>query len=167
MKTLILNADFSPLSVVSYRRGVSLLLKNKLSVISWYDNYINSENARIRVPAVILYSKYISRSNSKRPSKKAILKRDDMTCQYCGVKLNESTATIDHVKPVCKFKHKNDANTWTNMVACCKKCNHKKGNKLLYETEMRLLNEPVEVHPIIGAASCAPREWLDFIRKKK
>lgn len=165
MKTLILNADFSPLSIVSYRRGVLISLKQNLTVLSWYDYYISTENTKIKVPAVILYSRYINRNQSRRATKTAILKRDCMTCQYCGVKLNESTATVDHVKPICLFKNKNDANTWQNMVACCKKCNSKKGNKPLYDCEMKLLNEPVEVHPLIGRFSDMPEEWKHFLKK--
>jgi len=165
MKTLILNADFTPLSIVSYRRGVLISLKQNLQVLSWYDYCISTENTRVRVPAVILYNRYIKRNKSRRPTKNAILKRDGMTCQYCGVNLNESIATIDHIKPVCLFRNKNDANTWTNMVACCKKCNGKKGNKPLYDCEMKLLNEPLEVHPLIGRFSDAPEEWRCFLKK--
>lgn len=67
-----------------------------------------------------------------------ICKRDDYTCKYCNVRLwvkQKSSAyiklhrklTIDHVIPLSK------GGTWKddNLVAACKDCNVKKGDKIL------------------------------------
>jgi len=65
---------------------------------------------------------------------KNVLKRDKHSCQYCG---NKAT-TIDHVHP----KSKGGRNTFENCVAACKPCNHLKGNKMIYETNLQLKKQP-------------------------
>lgn len=50
-------------------------------------------------------------------------------CTYCGVKLSTYTATLDHVIPLSR----GGSDDPINLVWCCKKCNHSKGNRLPYE----------------------------------
>lgn len=47
-------------------------------------------------------------------------------CYYCGVKLNCGNATFDHIIPLSK----GGADTFANLVWCCKKCNKRKGSKM-------------------------------------
>ena len=89
---------------------------------------------------------------------------DLYTCQYCESKLNESNLTIDHVIPISKFSCKKEANTWENMVACCKKCNTKKGNRLIQEVNMKLSKSPKkETLPSVISANI-PNQWKDYVR---
>ena len=162
MNTLILNADSSPLSIVNYRRGIVISTKSYMNVLKYYNTSIRSERVYYRIPAVIISSKYVNIRTSCKPTKGNILKRDMMTCQYCGIKLNEKIATVDHIKPVCLFKRKTEANTWTNQVACCKKCNSKKGDSLLSNCNMRLISEPKEIKTIISLISNIP-EWKEYL----
>ena len=46
--------------------------------------------------------------------------------------------TIDHVHP----KSLGGKTVWENVVCCCIKCNRRKGNKLLQDTDMRLSVKP-------------------------
>jgi len=69
-----------------------------------------------------------------RVSKRQVLIRDNRKCAYCG----QFADTIDHVHP----RSKGGGNTWDNLVAACRSCNHKKGNKLLSETNLVLQFEP-------------------------
>lgn len=164
MNTLILNIDYTPLCVVDFRRGLRLALQEhkKLTVLKYYERTVKSECAEHLVPAVILCNKWVKRAKPCRPTKRNILKRDDMTCQYCTRKLTNETATIDHIKPVSSFRNRCDANTWTNMVASCKPCNSKKADKHLYDTELRLIREPKEMTSIVLRHS-APNEWREFL----
>lgn len=162
MKTLILNSSFTPLCVVSGKRGIVLAYAKGMRVLEWYQDTLKTSTMELQIPAVILYPRYIARTKKISPTKRAILRRDAMTCQYCSVRLNEHTASIDHVKPVSAFRCKNDANTWSNMVACCKSCNAKKGNKMLYECEMKLMNEPREIHSAVIDKNI-PDEWKIYV----
>ena len=60
--------------------------------------------------------------------------RDFYTCQYCG----KNAESIDHIKP----KSKGGDHEWSNVVACCKKCNLIKADKLLHETYLTLKKSP-------------------------
>jgi 5-methylcytosine-specific restriction endonuclease McrA len=53
--------------------------------------------------------------------RKAILKRDDHTCQYCGQPGNQ----IDHIIPISK----GGEDIETNMVVACSTCNASKKNQ--------------------------------------
>jgi 5-methylcytosine-specific restriction endonuclease McrA len=44
--------------------------------------------------------------------------------------------TLDHVVP----RSRGGRTSWDNVVCCCRRCNAKKGNRLLGEMEMGLIN---------------------------
>src|SRR5205085_5173467 len=81
--------------------------------------------ANVRVPRVAL-----------QPTRTNIMLRDEETCQYCGKRSRE--LTLDHIIP----RSRGGQSTWENLVACCRHCNGKKGNRLLKEVNMRLLCQP-------------------------
>tara|TARA_R110001583_G_scaffold50164_2_gene156485 strand:- start:355 stop:627 length:273 start_codon:yes stop_codon:yes gene_type:complete len=64
--------------------------------------------------------------------------RDQNTCQYCGGVFLFKELTMDHVLP----QYFGGLKVWENIVACCKKCNGKKGHKKLEEISMNLLTKP-------------------------
>jgi 5-methylcytosine-specific restriction endonuclease McrA len=70
--------------------------------------------------------------------------RDDHTCAYCGRSarpgggLASGDLTVDHVLP----RSRGGQSTWTNTVACCRKCNFLKGDRLPHEAGMKLRIEP-------------------------
>jgi hypothetical protein len=71
-----------------------------------------------------------------QPTRANILLRDDETCQYCGKRSRD--LTLDHILP----RSRGGQSTWENLVACCKHCNGKKGNRLLKEVNMHLIRQP-------------------------
>jgi hypothetical protein len=81
--------------------------------------------ANVRIPRLAL-----------QPTRSNILLRDDETCQYCGKRSRE--LTLDHIIP----RSRGGTGTWENLVASCKSCNGKKGNRLLKEVNMHLLRQP-------------------------
>ena len=142
MPVLVLNASLQPLSVIPERRLVVLLSKQKVAFID--DNVrrvieegietrrLYSEEpvivqllANVRVPRMAL-----------RPTRANILLRDEETCQYCGKHMRE--LTLDHVIP----RSRGGESTWENLVACCRSCNGRKGNRLLKDAGMVLLKQP-------------------------
>lgn len=58
-----------------------------------------------------------------------ILERDNYMCAYCGRRAN----TVDHVIP----KTQGGDESENNLVACCKRCNNKKNNRIPEEANMR------------------------------
>jgi RNA-directed DNA polymerase len=55
-----------------------------------------------------------------------VIERDGAQCQMCDVKVNVSTARVDHLKPVRRFKRPIDANTLENLWTLCVKCHEEK-----------------------------------------
>ena len=163
MKTLILNADSRPLSVVSIKRAVMLDMNNSnITALCYYDRLLLSTSGEIKIPAVMMYSRYIHIPFKRCPSKRAIRFRDGNKCAYCNISLSPEIFTIDHIIPVSRFDNRNKANTWDNLVSCCQKCNLKKGNKTPEEAKMELLNKPKKVDRLFLIDN-VPEEWEKYM----
>jgi 5-methylcytosine-specific restriction endonuclease McrA len=133
MRTLVLNAGYEPLAVVSFKRALILVLNKKATVLeSASDQVVHSSANAFEVPSVILLSRYVRIPGSRLVpvSRRGVLRRDSHRCAYCG----RSADTIDHVHP----RSKGGQDTWQNLVACCFACNNKKGDKTLSELGWRL-----------------------------
>jgi 5-methylcytosine-specific restriction endonuclease McrA len=72
-------------------------------------------------------------------SRKNIFMRDGGRCMYCGERFRPQELTLDHIIP----KSRGGANSWDNLVACCAKDNHKKGDRLPEEAGMKLIHKPL------------------------
>ena len=164
MKTLVLNADWQPLAVISYKRAIILDIESSnINTVEYYDKEIRSPSVSLRIPAVIVCKKYVNRRKKSIPTKRNIRLRDNNLCSYCGIELDNKTFTIDHVKPICRFKNKKEANTWENQVACCRKCNGKKGNKTPKEAGMKLLINPKPLSEKTVILN-PPKEWEKYLK---
>ncbi len=69
---------------------------------------------------------------------RALFRRDQNICLYCGNHFNESQLSRDHVHPISRGGH----DVWTNVVTACKRCNARKGNLLLGECRLELMALP-------------------------
>ena len=123
MKTLVLNAGYEPMSVVSFKRAVVLVLAGRATVLAASGARVRSAHLNVEQPAVILLTRYIRPPVAQvtHPSRKAVLRRDHHRCGYCG----KAAGTIDHILP----RSRGGQNTWENLVACCRDCNNRKANK--------------------------------------
>lgn len=139
-QVLVLNATYEPLSVVSVKRAVVLLLKEKAELIEAAEAYLRAENFQIPRPLVIrlVYFVKIPRRMSLPVTRRTILARDNFTCQYCGATPVRQELTLDHVLP----RSRGGKSTWENVVTACKKCNGRKGSRVPAEANMHLLTEP-------------------------
>lgn len=167
MQVLILNADYRPLRrTVSARRAVALLQKGRAEVVEAGAEVIRTPSTAIVVPTVIRLKEYKRVPDPRRPAwtKAGVITRDDCTCQYCGVKLKRTEATVDHVIPASRFKTVREASTWGNTVCACRPCNQRKANKMPHEAGLRLRSEPkpprVNLFVISGDI---PAAWKKYI----
>jgi len=71
-------------------------------------------------------------------SNRKLWARDRHTCAYCASVFKAEQLTRDHIHPVSR----GGRNIWSNVCACCKVCNAKKGAKLLHEAGMKLVYLP-------------------------
>lgn len=163
MKTLILNADYKPLSIISPKRAVVLDVFNpNVMALSYYDDAICSERHNYNIPAVMVSQKYITGIKSKTPTKKNIRARDKSLCGYCGTHLSSNNFTIDHIIPASRYPSKTLANTWENQVSCCKSCNTKKRNRTPEEAGMKLLIKPRKLYGMI-INDIVPEQWKEYL----
>jgi 5-methylcytosine-specific restriction endonuclease McrA len=166
--TLVLNATYEPLHIISWRRALSLLYQGKVEVLAEYDREVKSIRFTIKLPSVLRLLKFVKvrkRAHHVKFSRANIYARDHNTCQYCGRKCPTEDLTFDHVIPIVKGGSK----TWNNIVTCCFDCNHKKGGRTPEEAGMHLRRQPKEpdwipsmVHVTIGFKS-APESWRDYL----
>ncbi len=69
---------------------------------------------------------------------KALFRRDDYLCLYCGDRFRNSLLSRDHVTPISR----NGEDTWNNVVTACKRCNNFKAGRKPEEAGMQLLAVP-------------------------
>ena len=138
-RVLVLNASFEPINVCTVRRAVVMIFKGVARVEEQNGHVLHSAKQAIRAPSVIRLTEYIHIPFKHRSlSRKNILLRDHSTCQYCAKQLPPSDLTLDHIHP----RSRGGDSTWDNLVACCKRCNHRKGNRTPEEAGMKLVRRP-------------------------
>lgn len=164
MRTLVLNAGYEPLAVVSFKRALVLVLNQKATVLAGASQRVRSVTAEFEMPSVILLSRYVRIPNSRRipVSRRGVLRRDSQKCGYCGGSAN----TIDHITP----KSKGGKDTWENLVACCLRCNNAKGDRTLQEIGWSLRIKPGmptgKAWTVRGAERQQP-EWTDYLEIRR
>lgn len=182
-KCLLLNADYTPLTIISWKRAivwsVDTSKSSKIEIINFYSqDYIKCSNdKKIPVPSVAKTTKYLKMTD--RPvvfCRNNIFLRDHHTCQYCGNKFTKNELTYDHIIPKSLFRKQNNslsATTWTNITTACLDCNRKKGNRTPKEANMTLLSLPIRpkqnnrylslVHYLSKIKEDIPDDWKIYL----
>jgi 5-methylcytosine-specific restriction endonuclease McrA len=113
-------------------------LAEKAYVLESSDSVMHSAHTSIRVPSVVRLSRYVRVPYRREVpmTRRAVLDRDAHRCGYCGARAD----TIDHVRP----RSRGGQHIWTNVVAACARCNHRKGDRLLSELGWHLVSSPAQ-----------------------
>ncbi len=138
-EVLVLNSDYEPLNVCNLRRAVILIYLGKADVLhaSEAAGALEARDTWGEVPSVVKLRYHVRRPlPDLKLSRRSIFARDNFTCQYCGAQSRD--LTIDHILP----KRHGGPMAWDNLVACCRRCNTKKGDKMLQHTGMKLMRPP-------------------------
>lgn len=140
--TLVLNGSYEPINICTARRALTLVFKGAALVEEVSKFTVHTSKIDIPIPSVIRLLKYrrIPRQN-RSVSRKGIILRDGATCQYCGNEFSARDLTLDHVLP----RSRGGQSTWENLVACCFKCNNKKGDRTPQEAGLVLLKQPRQI----------------------
>ncbi len=163
--SLLLNATFEPIGVISWKKAVVLSFLGKAEVVSAYDQVIHSVSQRYQLPAVLRLIHYVKyRRREVKFTRRNIYIRDKYRCQYCGRVFEPKDLTYDHVIP----RSRGGKTTWTNVVTCCHACNRKKGDRTPREADMKLHSKPKEPlwHPMIHFSvdpEQIPDAWRDYL----
>jgi 5-methylcytosine-specific restriction endonuclease McrA len=135
-RSLVLNATFEPLAVVTARRAVVLVLKEKAEILESNGMVFRSEKLSVPAPSVVRLQYFVKVPYRARASltRRAVFARDQWTCQYCG----RAAENVDHVIP----RSLGGTHSWENVVASCRRCNAKKENRLHPEVGLKLRRHP-------------------------
>jgi 5-methylcytosine-specific restriction endonuclease McrA len=166
-RTLLLNATFEPLKIISWQRAITLLTQGKVEVIDSYDRDIRGVSLTFRLPSILRLLKLVKirrASREVRFSRANIYQRDKYYCQYCGVKYPAEDLTFDHVIPQVQ----GGTATWENIVTACLSCNNRKGGRTPREANMRLIRPPLKPKwmPVVTLTlgiKNAPLSWRDYL----
>jgi len=159
---LVLNANFEPINICDMRRALGLMLANKAALVVNGRGEVHTVNRTYPRPSVIRLQMMIQRPRAHvKLTRREVLRRDHFTCQYCGK--HTPDLTIDHVIP----RHVGGPHAWTNVVAACASCNHRKGGRNVEDAGMRLLRQPKEppssARYIFGRNLDQNHEWEQFL----
>ncbi len=161
-RVLVLNQDFSPLSICSVQRAFLLVYLEKADMITKSeDMQLHSINRTFPMPSVIKLKDYIHIPfKGVVLTRQNIFKRDNFQCQYCGT---TQDLTLDHVIP----KARGGKTSWYNLVTACKPCNTRKGDFTPDEIGLTIRNLPYKPSYIIflrDFSGYSHSEWEPFLK---
>ncbi len=135
-RALVLNATYEPLSIVSARRALVLIIRDKADMVEESPETWHAEVAAFEVPSVVRLRNYVKVPYTRQVplTRNAVFARDNHRCQYCRA----PAESLDHVIP----KAKGGTHTWDNVVACCRRCNIRKGSRLPADIGFKLARTP-------------------------
>lgn len=159
-RSLVLNASFEPLCVVSGRRAVVLVLDEKADVVHASAEQVRSERLCLAVPSVIRLRTFVKVPYHRRAAlnRRSVFARDGHRCQYCGARAE----SIDHVVP----RSRGGQHAWDNVVAACRRCNAHKSDRLLSETSMALRRQPcapAHLTWVVVSVGSVPQHWEPYL----
>ncbi len=147
-RILKLNKSGLPQSWVSREEAATLYVKEQVLWSLGVDSFrINGginrcgERSFLTLAPIIACEGTVGK-NSFTPalSNRLLFRRDAHRCMYCGLEFDDRTLTRDHIIP----RVQGGRDRWTNVVAACARCNHRKGGRTPEQAGMELLAIPFE-----------------------
>jgi len=150
----VLRTDVSgmPLEWIGYQAAVRLITLNQVSYslgrslyrIHGGINALSGVRSVVEVNAIIAtegrhpHAHLFSNAYTPPLSNKALFRRDQSLCLYCGEQFPSALLSRDHVIPISQGGH----DTWNNVVTACKRCNNHKAGQTPEQAAMELLAIP-------------------------
>jgi len=150
----VLRTDVSgmPLEWIGYQDAVRLIsldqvsyaLGRKLFTIHGGINALTGRQSTVDVNAILATTgqhphKHLFTSQYVPPlSNKALFRRDQNLCLYCGQQFPNYLLSRDHIRPLSH----GGKDHWANVVTACKRCNNHKAGRTPEQAGMQLLAIP-------------------------
>ena len=145
---LLLDKAGQPIEWAHWQTAISLYARDAiiwtLGDVVWTArggiNRISGKRSEIDVHSMVAVNASAHKKLRHTPplTNRALFRRDNHICLYCGKEYSDRLLTRDHVVPVSR----GGKDVWSNVVTACRACNHKKGNRLLDECGLSLLALP-------------------------
>ena len=163
-KVLILNQDYSAISLCSVTKAFVLLYLEKAEMVVKHDTgFLRSVSQDFPKPSVIRLQRYVRIPyRGIALSRHNIMKRDAFQCLYCGSTKN---LTLDHMIP----KSRGGDSSWTNLVTACMRCNTRKGDRTPEEAGLTLKQKPKKPSLaafLVANAGVLDHNWQTYLKVK-
>ncbi len=161
MSVLVLNYDYQPIHITSWRRAFVLVYLKKAELVETRaDRKLVTPSSEYPWPSIIRLLRHVPAPYRNVPlTKENIFRRDGYRCMYCGSSRN---LTIDHVIP----RSQGGGDTWENLVTACEPCNRRKGSRTPQQAGMQFLQPPRRPHYLLfwlrGAGEVDP-SWKPYL----
>ncbi|MCZ2356837.1 MAG: HNH endonuclease [Bacteroidia bacterium] len=160
-KVLVLNQSYQPISISTAGRAFLLLYLHKAEIITTKENrIIRSVSQVFPFPSIIRLNAYITIPYRKVSlSRNNIFRRDSFKCCYC---YSTQDLTVDHLIP----RSLGGGDSWENLVTACQKCNAKKANQRIENTDLVLRQHPFRPSFILylrNFSGTIPDEWRPYL----
>jgi len=145
-KVLRLNKAGTPIAWLSWQETATLVAKDQVlwslgGAVRTIHGGINScgDRSQLVLPSIIACDGRVDGSPfTSTLSNSLLFARDQYLCMYCGEQFPSRDLSRDHIVPTSR----GGQDVWTNCVTACRRCNNRKGNSLLEETNLELLAIP-------------------------
>ena len=141
-----------PLEWIGYQEAVRLITLDQVSYslgrslyrIRGGINALSGKRSVVEVNAIIAshgrhpHAHLFSHSYTPPLSNKALFRRDQSLCLYCGERFPSALLSRDHIKPLSQ----GGVDSWGNVVTACKRCNNHKAGRTPEQAGMELLAIP-------------------------
>ena len=159
-RALVLNASYEPLSVVTARRALILVLAERAVLIHGTGHEYRSAAASFPEPSIVRLVHYVRVPHHTRVAvtRRSVFVRDGHRCQYCGAQAEN----IDHIVP----RSRGGTHSWENVVACCRRCNTRKEDRTLEESGFHLARAPKAPRSrlwLLAASGEVREEWAPYV----
>ncbi len=154
LRQQVLRTDVSgmPLEWIGYQAAVRLISLEQVSYslgrtlyrIHGGFNAVSGRQSCVDVNAIIAsighhpHTYLFSESYTPPLSNKALFRRDQSLCLYCGEQFPHFKLSRDHIKPISQ----GGTDLWGNVVTACKRCNNHKAGRTPEQAGMELLAIP-------------------------
>lgn len=173
---LRLNTAGAPIEWLSWQEAVCLHARELISwtygekVMEVHGGFsrLTGEQTVVTLNSIIACKGKVFTKGRRDPplTNRALFRRDQNICLYCGNRFKEVHLSRDHVKPMSR----GGQDIWTNVVTACKRCNARKGDRLPDECGLELLALPYRPnHAEYLALSHSGRilgDQMAFLRKQ-
>jgi 5-methylcytosine-specific restriction endonuclease McrA len=164
-RALVLNQDFSPITICTVQKAFLLLYLQKAELIENNDKLLlRTVDRSFPFPSVIRLTTYVNMPyKGVMLTRQNIFKRDAHECQYCGT---SKDLTLDHLIP----RSKGGKSVWTNLVTACKRCNASKGDSSLAQSELNLKRPPFKPNYVMfirDFSGQVDEKWMPFLKTKQ
>jgi hypothetical protein len=141
-----------PLEWIGYQDAVRLISLDQVSYslgrvlyrIRGGTNAASGKRSVIEVNAIIAshgrhpHAHLFNHAYTPPLSNKALFRRDQSLCLYCGEQFPGALLSRDHIKPLSQ----GGGDNWANVVTACKRCNNHKAGRTPEQAGMELLAIP-------------------------